>query len=94
MNYFLLDEYPNIRFPLYRRMKRDLWKKVRLLVFSRDNGHCRYCNTETFLNKCHIHHVLELSEGGTNFLSNLKTLCKLCHKKRHPFMFSIQEKYL
>ena len=44
------------------------------------------------LNNCHIHHTLELSEGGTNHPSNLKTLCKDCHKIRHPFMLDARDK--
>jgi len=44
------------------------------------------------LTDCHIHHALELSQGGTNHPSNLKVSCKDCHKKIHPFMMDARDK--
>ena len=31
-----------------------------------------------------VHHIIPLSEGGNNDLSNLKALCTPCHRKYHP----------
>jgi 5-methylcytosine-specific restriction endonuclease McrA len=58
----------------------------------RDEGICGYCFDVVELHKCHIHHALELSEGGTNHPSNLKVLCVDCHKARHPFMMTARDK--
>ena len=82
------------QYPWFRRMPEHQWREVRQFVYARDNGLCQYCQKETELNKCHIHHVLELSEGGSNHPSNLKTLCKNCHKKRHPFMLDARDNML
>ena len=92
--YFELDDLPGMRFPWYTRMPRDLWNRLRQFVYERDKGRCCYCSAPVELFECHIHHVLELSEGGTNHPTNLKTLCCGCHKGRHPFMLTAQEKYL
>ena len=92
--YFELDEIPGVRFPWYTRMDIDLWHKMRQFVYQRNQGRCQYCGEPVELFACHIHHVLELSEGGTNHPSNLKTVCVKHHKERHPFMLTAQEKYL
>ena len=30
-----------------------------------------------------VHHLVPLSQGGTNDVSNLRSLCRSCHYKRH-----------
>jgi 5-methylcytosine-specific restriction endonuclease McrA len=59
---------------------------IKQYVYKRDGGICLYCKQPVEYHESHCHHVLELSEGGTNHPSNLKTLCVNCHKDRHPFM--------
>ncbi len=80
------------RYPWHHRMPIAQWREVRQYVYEHDGGLCQYCDDPVELNACHIHHVLELSEGGTNHPSNLKTLCIKCHKKRHPFMQTARDK--
>jgi len=41
---------------------------------------CGNCNAEHSL---HIHHIVPLSQGGTNCITNLAVLCKDCHAKAH-----------
>ena len=89
---FELSELPGVRFPWYGRLSLDLWRPLRQFVYGRDGGHCQYCGEPVELFEAHIHHVLELSENGTNHPSNLKTLCVKCHKERHPFMKTSSEK--
>jgi 5-methylcytosine-specific restriction endonuclease McrA len=84
--YFTIDDLPNLRFQWYSRLSFDTWIPLKQWVYQRDNGICQYCNLPVEYRKSHCHHVLELSENGTNHPSNLKTLCIKCHKKRHPFM--------
>ena len=91
---FTIPEIEGKCFPWYRRMPIDQWRRLRQFVYERDGGRCQYCDNPTELCECHIHHVLELSGGGTNHPSNLKTLCRDCHKQRHPFMLTAKEKYL
>jgi 5-methylcytosine-specific restriction endonuclease McrA len=89
--YFTIDDLP-FKFPWYGRMPLDLWKPLKQWVYQRDGGICQYCKAPTEYEKTHCHHVLELSEGGTNHPSNLKTLCHKCHKDRHPFMKNLFER--
>jgi 5-methylcytosine-specific restriction endonuclease McrA len=81
-------------YPWFTRMPIIQWREIRQFVYERDGGLCQYCGKVVRLDECHIHHVLELSENGSNHPSNLKTLCKDCHKNRHPFMKTAKEKYI
>lgn len=72
--------------PWYGRPSLEIWHKVKQFVYERDKGKCQYCGQPVEYRQSHCHHVLELSQGGTNHLSNLKTLCVPCHESRHPYM--------
>lgn len=91
---FTIPELLPLKFPWHRRMSTDLWRPLRQYVYERDNGLCQYCKEPVEFNKHHCHHVLELSQGGTNHPTNLKVACVPCHKDRHPFMRSAKEKFL
>ena len=49
-------------------------------VKQRDNHTCQTCGKSEDLN---IHHIQHKSEGGSNELHNLITLCTQCHCKCH-----------
>lgn len=51
-------------------------KKVRSFIFNRDNNSCLCCGSK---NKLEIDHIIPVSRGGENKLSNLQTLCKKCN---------------
>jgi 5-methylcytosine-specific restriction endonuclease McrA len=87
-----MSEYPGKKFPWFKRPPEYLWRLLRQYVYARDDGKCNYCGKLTELFECHIHHVLELNQGGTNHPSNLKVSCKDCHKEKHPFMKSAKDK--
>lgn len=89
---FTIDDIPDVRFPWYGRPAIEQWIKLKQYIYQRDGGLCQYCKQPTRYEDSHCHHVLELSEHGTNHPSNLKTLCRNCHKNRHPFMKSAREK--
>lgn len=59
------------------------WDEISQNVRRRDGNTCGNCGNTTNL---HVHHIVPLSKGGTNNLSNLRTLCSSCHKKLHPHM--------
>lgn len=90
--FFTVDAIPGLRFPWYGRMPIALWKPLKQFVYQRDKGICQRCQEQTEYTDSHCHHVLELSEHGTNHPTNLKTLCHKCHRLRHPFMMSTHEK--
>jgi len=91
---FEVPDLPGLRFPWYTRMSIEIWMPLKQYVYQRDKGICQYCDIQFEYKSTHCHHVLELSEGGTNHPTNLKTLCIPCHKDRHPFMKTAKEKYL
>jgi hypothetical protein len=59
------------------------WESIRREVLARDGYRCGNCGGTESL---HVHHIVPLSRGGTNGLTNLRTLCENCHKKIHPHM--------
>lgn len=52
-------------------------------IAEKTNCRCAKCNSQDNL---HIHHIVPLSQGGDNNLSNLILLCQFCHKKVHKNM--------
>ena len=54
------------------------------LFFYRDNRRCQECKWFYPEHQLHAHHIVKRSDGGGDELSNLRTLCFRCHKKRHP----------
>lgn len=54
-------------------------------VYQRDNYRCQNCGAKQVDEsvELHAHHIVPLSDGGTNKSSNLKTLCSDCHKAIH-----------
>jgi hypothetical protein len=58
----------------------DEFLEIRTEVLKRDNYRCVNCGMTG--KELHVHHVVSRSEGGTNDLSNLVTLCSDCHSKQ------------
>lgn len=52
------------------------WHEIVSQAKQRDHYRCRECRTSKELT---VHHIKPRSEGGTNNLSNLITLCRRCH---------------
>jgi 5-methylcytosine-specific restriction endonuclease McrA len=59
------------------------WVELKRQVLARDDYECGNCGGT---GEMHVHHIVPLSKGGTNQLSNMKTLCKECHERIHPHM--------
>lgn len=58
-------------------------------IISRDRGNCADCGknlTQELEDNYHIDHILPLSKGGTNDVSNLQILCEPCNltKSNNP----------
>jgi len=62
------------------------WPQISAAVKRRDNYTCRDCGVKLQPQYLHAHHIVSLSKGGTDDLSNLKTVCEKCHAKYHPHM--------
>ena len=54
---------------------------VKSAVLSRDNYTCQICGAKN--TKLQVHHIRFRSDGGSNRMDNLVTLCKECHDKVH-----------
>lgn len=56
------------------------WKQVRQIAVEILGRRCHRCGSTGSLQ---VHHILPVSEGGTNSLSNLEVLCRPCHEQLH-----------
>lgn len=57
---------------------RGQYRRLRYLVFKRDNYTCQICEKQKDLN---IHHVIPYKISKNNDLENLITICRSCHSK-------------
>lgn len=58
------------------------WSSRRKKVLERDGYKCANCGEPDNRN-LEVHHIVPLKDGGSNKLSNLKTLCLDCHSAIH-----------
>ena len=56
------------------------WRYVARYVRRRDDMTCRNCDDHGHI----VHHVTHVSEGGSHFTWNLRTVCRRCHADFHP----------
>ena len=57
------------------------WAEISDSVRDRDGNKCVICGREGYL--LHVHHVKPRSEGGSDYPSNLVSVCATCHAKAH-----------
>jgi 5-methylcytosine-specific restriction endonuclease McrA len=75
------------------------WEKRREDVLQRDGYKCTKCGYPKGFKRrsrdLHVHHIIPLYKGGSNSLSNLTTLCHICHRnidKKHSRIRKISKK--
>ena len=61
------------------KKRKNITKSIRHEVFVRDNYKCVECGCTQKEGTLHIDHIIPISKGGTDELSNLQTLCKECN---------------
>jgi hypothetical protein len=61
------------------RVRNPIGPKIRHEVFKKDNYKCIECGRGKETMPLHIDHILPISQGGTDELSNLQTLCEQCN---------------
>ena len=61
----------------------DSWRDISKQVKNRDGNKCVLCGGIEGLEP---HHITPLSKGGKTVMSNLLTMCKTCHDRRHPHL--------
>jgi 5-methylcytosine-specific restriction endonuclease McrA len=70
------DEHaPDRRSPSSRRTSRSRWQRLRRFA-TRKAKVCERCGSPGPLD---AHHVVPVSEGGRDVLSNVAVLCQTCH---------------
>jgi len=74
---------PNCRRTLLAAYPRD-WHNRKLKIFKRDHYRCRGCGRSVAYQEKHCDHLIPVSLGGTHENANLRTLCMICHLKKHP----------
>jgi 5-methylcytosine-specific restriction endonuclease McrA len=57
-------------------------KEVRKYVFQRDKYQCQSCGMREEETNLTIDHIIPLSRGGQNDISNLQTLCLKCNQRK------------
>lgn len=60
--------------------RKMLSKNMRYRVFKRDNFTCQYCGRSAPEVVLEVDHIVPLSKGGDNTLSNLVTSCRDCNR--------------
>jgi len=64
-----------------KRQPREIWRETRKKVLARDDYKCVRCRSPVAVGTAHIDHIRS-GKLGTNEMSNLRTLCRLCHATR------------
>lgn len=57
----------------------DEWQFLRTIVIRRDKFVCQRCDERMRMSFLSVHHIKPRSEGGSNDITNLVTLCNDCH---------------
>lgn len=55
---------------------------IRIRVMKRDKFMCTYCGASGNDTELEIDHIIPVSKGGSNHISNLTTACKSCNMKK------------
>ena len=74
---FLPEEEKNKKI---KKIRSPLSPKLRMDVFKRDKFVCQYCGACGPDIELEIDHIIPVSRGGTDELSNLKTACWDCNR--------------
>jgi hypothetical protein len=72
---------PNINGEEYQQGDKYGFENTKAYVRARDGHTCQFCGKKD--TKLEVHHIIKRSDGGTDVVTNLVTLCSDCHKKYH-----------
>lgn len=65
-----------------RRKRNPIPGVLRHEVFHRDGYHCRECGASNIETSLEVDHIIPVSQGGTDELENLQTLCRECNQAK------------
>lgn len=66
---------PDLRYP-------KSWNSLRFVIFKEYGYRCSKCQAYS-KGKLHLHHLIPLGRGGSNYKNNLVPLCESCHYEVH-----------
>lgn len=70
----------NARNPYRQAYKSQEYAHARQHRFERAHGRCESCGIHLLPGDWECHHVIAIKNGGTNDITNLRILCRPCHK--------------
>jgi hypothetical protein len=76
--------------PMSRKPRKAVSKRTRFEVFKRDNFTCAYCGKKPPDVMLELDHLVPVSTGGSNVVSNLVTSCEACNRGKSDV--SLEEK--
>lgn len=65
-----------------QRVRKKIPEHVQYLVFQKDHNRCHYCGTPSSEVKLQIDHVVPVSKGGSDDISNLVAACPRCNRAK------------
>lgn len=71
--------------------KNDRWSEIRNRILIKYDYKCSICRGNS--KPLQVHHIISLSEGGSNDLDNLTLLCVKCHEEQHNKKFKKNSLY-
>lgn len=73
------NEDITITVPIKKRVRRKLPTAIQVAVWERDAGKCVQCGSTEELE---FDHIIPLSKGGANTISNIQILCSKCNLRK------------
>ena len=61
-------------------------KSERKEIYNKTNGHCALCGKHISLENMTIDHIVPVSKGGTNEMSNLQPTCLVCNRIKQDIL--------
>ncbi|MDG5848987.1 HNH endonuclease, partial [Lactobacillus delbrueckii] len=74
---------PDISGKQYQEGSLKDWKNYKYYVLARDEYTCQLCHKHGEGVKLVVHHIVYRSQGGTDRVDNLITLCTNCHTTKN-----------
>lgn len=68
---------------LYQKGTNYGFANTKSYVLDRDSYICQHCKGKSKDSRLEVHHIVFRSNGGSDDVENLMTLCKACHDKVH-----------
>lgn len=67
---------------------------MKYTLYSETNGRCSHCGKKIGYADSTVDHVVPISKGGTNAMSNLAILCEDCNKDKYNHVINPKDYYL